>query len=91
MPSQPHANFSFTDTNSGLSSPARRRSSVRPTLVRSPSPHLTTHLTLPGTANTEIFTLRAEDHTIGNLLRDALIEMPEVTFAAYKVFPSSPF
>jgi hypothetical protein len=38
-----------------------------------------------GTANTEMFTLRAEDHTLGNLIRDALLQMPEVTFAAYKV------
>jgi len=36
------------------------------------------------TANTEIFTLRAEDHTMGNLIRDSLLAMPEVTFAAYK-------
>lgn len=38
-----------------------------------------------GTANTEMFTIRAEDHTMGNLIRDALLAMPEVTFAAYKV------
>jgi hypothetical protein len=83
------ANLLFTVTSSGLSSLERRRSSVRPTLVRDHRPNLIAQLTVLGTANTEIFTLRAEDHTIGNLLRDALIEMPEVTFAAYKVCPRS--
>ncbi|KPI35310.1 DNA-directed RNA polymerase II subunit RPB11 [Cyphellophora attinorum] len=36
------------------------------------------------TANTEEFIIRAEDHTMGNLIREALLKMPEVTFAAYK-------
>lgn len=32
-----------------------------------------------------IFTLEKEDHTIGNLLRAAVLKHPEVTFAAYRV------
>ncbi|RMD42166.1 hypothetical protein DV735_g2963, partial [Chaetothyriales sp. CBS 134920] len=37
------------------------------------------------TPSTSTFTLNKEDHTMGNLLRDKLLQHPHVTFAAYKV------
>lgn len=72
--------------SSGLSNLVRRRSSTSLTLVSNVILDDIDVSNCPaGTANTEIFTLRAEDHTMGNLIRDALLAMPEVTFAAYKV------
>ncbi|RMZ80417.1 hypothetical protein DV737_g3042, partial [Chaetothyriales sp. CBS 132003] len=37
------------------------------------------------TPSTSTFTLNKEDHTMGNLLRDRLLQHPHVTFAAYKI------
>ncbi|RMZ79149.1 hypothetical protein DV738_g3516, partial [Chaetothyriales sp. CBS 135597] len=37
------------------------------------------------TPSTSTFTLNKEDHTLGNLLRDKLLQHPHVTFAAYKI------
>jgi DNA-directed RNA polymerase II subunit RPB11 len=39
----------------------------------------------PGTASTSIFTFNKEDHTLGNLLRDKLLENSHVLFSGYKV------
>ncbi len=37
-----------------------------------------------GTPNTSIFTIKKEDHTLGNLLRAHLLKTKHVTFAAYR-------
>jgi DNA-directed RNA polymerase II subunit RPB11 len=43
-----------------------------------------------GTASTAIFTFNKEDHTLGNLLRDRLLQNSHVTFSGYKVCTNCP-
>jgi DNA-directed RNA polymerase II subunit RPB11 len=48
-------------------------------------PNTSTNSTTPGVPNTGIFTFNKEDHTLGNLISQRLLQYDHIVFSAYKV------